>query len=539
MMRVANAMVKCLEKENISVVFGYPGAAICPFYNALHDADIQHILVRHEQHAAHAASGYARMSGKPAVCIATSGPGATNLITGIATAYADSVPLVAITGQVNVDQIGKDVFQEADVIGSTEPFVKHSYLVKDGKDIPRIMKEAFHIAGSGRPGPVLIDVPMDVQNQKIEFSYPKSVNIRSYKPSAKGHEGQIRRVADALEECQRPLLCAGGGVFTGTSRQLFLELAEKCDIPVITTMMGIGCIPSNHHLNLGMIGSHGVKLANHALHRADLLILVGARVGDRSVAAPGVLEKKMRVVHIDIDPAEIGKNVDTHIPVVGDAQIILQQIIDMMEETHHDDWVETLQKKRKEYCKDFMQTKGYINPKEFIQLLSQRAPQDSIAVADVGQNQIWSANNFQIQQGRFLTTGGMGTMGYSVPAALGAKLYEPDKTVLAICGDGSFQMNMMELGTICQHNICVKIIIMKNNFLGMVRELQTNLYDDRRQAVFLNGSPDFSMLAKAYGIPSQTISDIQDAEAAIDTLLHADSPYVLEVLVPPEETALQ
>ena len=318
-MKAAQAMIKCLELEGVKDLFGYPGAAICPFYDALAGSNIRHILVRQEQNAAHAASGYARATGKPAVCVATSGPGATNLITGIATAYADSIPMVAITGQVVSDLLGRDVFQEADITGAVEPFIKHSYLIKNASDIPRVFKEAFYIAGTGRPGPVLIDVPMDIQNEEIEFSYPETVSIRGYKPSVKGHPLQIKRVVSAVKEAKKPVICAGGGLFATDAREELARLAERCHIPVITTMMGIGAIPSAHPLHYGMLGTHGRRVANTAVNESDLLILIGARVGDRAVTTPGVLQKRTKIIHIDIDPAEIGKNMDAQIPLVGDA----------------------------------------------------------------------------------------------------------------------------------------------------------------------------------------------------------------------------
>ena len=538
MISAAMAMVKCLEKEGIKTVFGYPGAAICPFYDALTTSNIRHILVRQEQNGGHAANGYARISGKPAVCIATSGPGATNLITAIATAYMDSIPMVVITGQVNSDLLGRDVFQEADITGSAEPFVKHSYLVKNADDIPRIFKEAFYIAGSGRPGPVLIDIPMDVQKMEIDFEYPKSVDIRSYKPSSKGHPVQIKKVVAAVSEAEKPLICIGGGVFASHAEHKLLSFAEKCDIPMVSTMMGISAVPARHPLYFGMIGMHGKKVANTALLGADLLILIGARVGDRAVSTPGILEKRTKIIHIDIDPAEIGKNMEATIPLVGDADLILQQILDKVTPNKHTEWVEYLTETKSAVTADFAERKATVNPKAFMNLLSDKLPQDAVLVADVGQNQIWSANFFSVEHGRFLTSGGMGTMGYSVPAAMGAKLAAPDKEVVAVCGDGSFQMQFMELATLCQHDIPVKIIVMTNGRLGMVRELQTKGYQDNQTAVFLDGSPDFVTLASAYGIPAKSISSLSQADAAIDEMLACRTPYLLECIVDPDESSL-
>ncbi|MGL5512148.1 MAG: thiamine pyrophosphate-binding protein, partial [Sporomusa sp.] len=339
---------KCLEKEGVEVVFGYPGAAICPFYDALASSDIRHILVRQEQNAGHAANGYSRMTGKTGVCIATSGPGATNLLTGIATAYADSIPFVAITGQVSTDLLGRDVFQEVDITGAAEPFVKHSYLVKDAAQLPRIFKEAFHIASTGRPGPVLIDVPVDIQRKEIEFKYPAQVDIRGYKPSVKGHIGQIKKVAEAIAEAKKPLICCGGGVIAAGATQEFRKFVEKCDIPVVTTMMGIGVLPSEHPLYFGMLGMHGVRVANKAILNADLLILLGARVSDRAVATPNVLEKRTKIIHVDVDPAEIGKNVGVSIPVVGDAKAVLNQLDEAVQPIKHIDWIKELERTRQE-----------------------------------------------------------------------------------------------------------------------------------------------------------------------------------------------
>ena len=538
MISAAQAMVKCLEKEGIRTVFGYPGAAICPFYDALLDSGIRHILVRQEQNGGHAANGYARITNKPAVCIATSGPGATNLITAIATAYMDSIPMIAITGQVSSDLLGRDVFQEADITGSAEPFVKHSYLVKNAADIPRVFKEAFFIAGTGRPGPVLIDIPVDIQNTLIEFDYPKTVAIRSYKPSTKGHPVQIKKVVAAIAEAEKPLICAGGGVFAAQAGETLTALAEKCNIPIVSTLMGISSISAKHPLYFGMIGMHGKKAANSALLNADLLILIGARVGDRAVATPGILEKRTKIIHIDIDPAEIGKNMEAAIPLVGDADMILKQICEKVSEAEHSDWIQELRQMQAATVSDLAERGHTVNPKAFMETLYRLLADDAVVVADVGQNQIWSANGFAVSQGRFLTSGGMGTMGYAVPAAMGAKLAAPKRQVVAICGDGAFQMQMMELATLCQHDIPVKVIVMKNNRLGMVRELQTKGYHDRQIAVDIDKSPDFVKLAGAYGIPACSVSSLQEAEHAIQEMLGSDSPYLLECIVSPDESTL-
>lgn len=537
LIETAEAMVKCLEHENISVVFGYPGAAICPFYDYLYKSSIKHILVRQEQNGGHAANGYARITGKPAVCIATSGPGATNLITAIATAYADSVPLVIITGQVSTDQIGRDVFQEADITGSAEPFVKHSFLVKEAEKLPEIFRLAFHIAGTGRKGPVLIDVPFDIQKTMIDFEYPEKVEIMSYKPTTKGNYIQIKKVAQAIENSEKPLICAGGGIFSSDACNELRDFAESLDIPIVTTMMGIGAVKSDCRLNFGMIGMHGIPAANRAVLDCDLLILIGARVGDRAVASPSFLAETTKIIHMDIDPAEIGKNIETDIPLVGDAKTILKQLSEIIEPIKHTEWLNELSSRIKE--PEFKKSpEGYINPKEFIYKLSEKAPGNTIISADVGQNQIWTANYFRVKDGRFITSGGMGTMGYSIPAAIGAKLASPDSQVIAVCGDGSLQMQSMELATIMQNNIPVKIIVMTNKRLGMVREVQTKLYENHQIAVDLSGSPDFIKLAEAYSIPAVRINNPDETGEAIDRMLSAKTPFFIECMVSPEESTL-
>lgn len=539
-MKAAQAMVECLKAEGISTVYGYPGAAICPFYDALLSAkdDITHVLVRHEANGGHAANGFARISGKPAVCIATSGPGAVNLLTAIATAYADSIPLICITGQVNTDQIGSDAFQEADITGSAEPLVKHSYLIKNAEDLPRAFKEAFFIAGTGRPGPVLLDVPMDVQNTVIDFKYPASVDIRSYKPTTKGNNLQIKRVLDALKKAKKPLICIGGGVFNSNAQEEINKLAHIMNIPVITTMMGISVFSDDDPLFFGMLGMHGVKSANYAVNECDVLFLVGARVGDRSVRTPLALEKNTKILHIDIDPAEIGKNIGADLPLVGDAKTVLSQMLEKAEPMEHEEWLAQLDACRTE--RKFAEpVKGTVNPREFILKLSKAMPQDTVVVADVGQNQIWTATGYHIGKGgRFMTSGGMGTMGYSLPAAIGAKMAAPERTVIAVCGDGSFQMAMAELATAVQHGVNVKVVIMTNGSLGMVRELQQNFYDGRETAVALDGSPDFIKIAEAYGIKAMRVTDDASAEEAICLLSKNDGITLVEVKVDPKASTL-
>lgn len=539
-MTVARAMTECLKAEGITELFGYPGAAICPFYDELYKTDIRHILVRHEVNAGHAASGYARITGKPAVCVATSGPGALNLITAIATAYMDSVPMVIITGQVNSEQIGRDVFQEADITGSAEPFVKHSYLLKKPEDTAEVFKRAFYIAGTGRRGPVLIDVPFDVQQAEIDFEYPETVDIRSYRPSTRGNGFQIKRAITAMKEAEKPLICAGGGLFTGNGVELMRRLAEKTDIPVVSTMMGLGAMPSDSPLYYGMLGMHGKKAANAAVNSCDTLFLLGARVGDRAIAA---MEQRhdFTVVHIDIDPAEIGKNIEANIPIVGDITLVLEQLLEQVdafdEPLEHKDWRERLDGFRSETAPEPVES-GYVNPKWFIRTLDEYLPERSVVVADVGQNQIWTAANISLKQGRFLTSGGMGTMGYSLPAAIGAKCADKDAEVIAVCGDGSFQMQLPELATAIQHGVNVKVIVMRNRYLGMVREVQERTYGNRLVGVSLDGSPDFCKIAEAYGIGNMLADSEESAVEGIKRLISSDKPFLLEVAVPELEKTI-
>ncbi|MBQ3093685.1 MAG: biosynthetic-type acetolactate synthase large subunit [Clostridia bacterium] len=533
-MNGAEAMVRCLEREKVHTIFGYPGAAICPFYDALIGSKVHHVLVRTEQNAAHAASGYARTTGKVGVCVATSGPGATNLLTGIASAYMDSIPLVVITGQVKSDLIGRDVFQEADITGAAEPFTKHSYLVNKAADLPRIFKEAFYIAAAGRPGPVLIDIPVDIQLHNVpSFDYDTAPDIVGYKPSTQGHPLQIKKAADALRSAKRPVLCAGGGVFSAGAQKELAALVEKVQLPTVCTMMGVGVLPTAHPLNLGMLGSHGCIPANKAIRDADLVIMAGARVGDRAVASPGQVASRAKIIHIDIDPAEIGKNMAAHIPIVGDLKQVLAALVEKANATAPAEWVNVVTDRKKRYAaKSIEPLQNYVEPKTFLRAFTSRLEEDAVVCADVGQNQIWCANNVQIRDGRLFTSGGMGTMGYSIPCALGVKCADPKRRVVAVCGDGSFQMSMMELATICQEQKGVKIVVMRNGRLGMVRELQANLYNAAYSGVMLDGSPDFVKIAAAYGIRAKTVSNNEDALKAVDEMLSDDEPYLLECVVP-------
>lgn len=472
------------------------------------------------------------------VCVATSGPGALNLITGIATAYMDSIPMVAITGQVRSDVLGRDVFQEADITGACESFVKHSYLVKNTEDLPRIFKEAFHIAATGRPGPVLIDVPVDVQENMIEnFEYPEKVNIIGYKPSVHGHPMQIKRAMEMIAQSKRPVICAGGGVLTSGAKPKLREFSKRTNIPVVSTMMGIGVMPSNDPLYVGMIGSHGTKAANKTIHEADLVILCGARVGDRAVASPEQVVEHANVIHIDIDPAEIGKNMKTTIPIVGDIKNVLYQMLKSIDYSAPDEWLNDIRSWQENYRRIPEKFEGFVEPKTFISKLSSMMHSKSILIADVGQNQIWCANNFQVSDGRFFTSGGMGTMGYSVPAAVGAKFARPNRNVVAVCGDGAFQMSLNELATIAQNHLNVKIIVMENNVLGMVHELQDMHYGSRYAITELSNVPDFRQLAAAYGIDSACACSNEEAEQYAKQMLKSSKPFILICKIHPKTSS--
>ena len=533
----ADAIIKCLEAEGVTTVFGYPGVAICPFFNSILDSEIRTILIRTEQNAAHAASGMARMTGKPGVCAVTSGPGATNVITGIATAFADSIPLICITGQVNSELLGSDVFQEADITGAVESFVKYSYLIKDANEIPRVFKEAFYIANSGRKGPVLIDIPIDIQNAAIsKFRYPEEVSLRTYKPTVKGHAVQIKKVIRELERAKKPIICAGGGVLLSEAEEELRSFAEQHRIPVVSTMMGIGVMPTEHPLYYGMVGNNGKPYANRAMNESDLLIMVGARVADRAVSQPDLITRDKVLVHIDVDPAEIGKNAGPTIPLVGDAKTIFRDLLSEAFTTNCEEWLRTLDSYREGMVTKRHPDPAYVDPAEFISRLSDRMADNAVYVADVGQNQIWSCGYTKVKNGKFLTSGGMGTMGYSIPAAMGAKTAAMDRQVIAVCGDGSFQMSMMELATLQQHSIPVKIIVLRNNYLGMVREYQHFTYKDHYSVVDLTGSPDLQKIAEAYGIEFLRLENMECCDEVIGEFLKGDRSVLLECLIDPMDT---
>ncbi len=534
----AQMVVKTMEENGVKIVFGYPGAANCPIIDKLSFSSIKHILTRNEQGAAHMASGYSRVTKEVGVCTATSGPGATNLITGIATAYMDSIPMVALTGQVGTKLIGKDAFQEVDITGATLPVTKHSYLVSDGLEIPRVINEAFYIAKTGRPGPVLIDFPMDIL--KAEFDYPEEceeINIRGYKPIGKANETQVKKVSEAIKNAKCPVILAGGGIVHSDAVEEFRKLVAKTNIPVVSTMMAIGAIPSDDKNYFGMIGSHGAKRSNLVLNKADLVIVMGSRLGDRSVAHANGFANNKTIVHIDIDPAEIGKNVQPDIPIVGDIKDVISQLLPLVKNYNTPkEWTDKVNQIRNDYPSPInTEDCGTVNPKYFMQKLAECTKSDIYVSTEVGQNQIWAANYFNYTDPRsLLTSGGFGTMGYGLPAAIGAASIAK-KDVVAIMGDGSFQMDLPELGTMCQWDIPVKMVVFKNNRLGMVHEHQYLLYNSNYQAVYLDGSPDFNKLAEAYGIKNGYISENSEIEKGIEQMMSAKGSYLLVVNVSPYE----
>lgn len=530
----SDAIIKCLENEGVKYVFGYPGVAICPFYNSILKSDIKTVLIRTEQNAAHAASGLARVSGQVGVCAVTSGPGATNVITGIATAFADSIPLVVITGQVDSSLLGSDVFQEADITGAVESFVKYSYLVRNVNDIPRIFKEAFYIASSGRKGPVLIDIPFDIQNDTIKnFVYPETVSMRTYKPTVKGNMAQIKKVTEKLSHASRPVICTGGGVILADASEELRKFAHNHGIPVVNTMMGIGVMPTDDPLYFGMVGNNGKAYANRAMNEADMIVMVGARVADRAISQPDLVMENKTLIHIDVDTAEIGKNAAASIPLVGDAKYIFEDLNNIEFKADYSDWVKQLEEYRQTMVKKRQVNPDFVDPAEFIRSLSERMDDNAIYVADVGQNQIWSCGYYSVKNGKFLTSGGMGTMGYSIPAAMGAKIASPQKQVVAVCGDGSFQMSMMELATMKQHGVSVKIVVLKNNYLGMVRQYQHFAYADNYSVVSLDGSPDLSILSKAFGIKYLSLENMKNCDKVIEEFLEKDESVILECMIDP------
>ena len=533
----AQILMEGLAREGVERVFGYAGATICPIADALReDPNIDYTLVRTEQNAGHMASGYARVTGKTGVCIVTSGPGATNLITGVATAYMDSIPLVAITGQVPSNLLGRDIFQEVDITGAVTPFTKHCYLVKDAAQLPVVLKEAFHIASTGRPGPVLIDIPVDVQEQLVpDVVFPEEVRIRGYNPSVRGNDKQISNVAAAIGVAQRPVICAGGGVFLAHAEEELRQFAEYTGIPVVTTMMGLSLLPTEHPLNMGMIGAHGNNTANKALVKSDLLIMIGTRVADRAIVSPDEIQKRMANIHIDVDPAEIGKNMQSTLPLVGNAKVILQQLMERGARAECGAWREMLQElRRTNLGRGYPAKDGYVFPGRLLRLLGERLKEDAAVCVDVGQNQIWACKHLRLNGARFLTSGGLGTMGYAIPCAVGVKTAQRSRQVVAVCGDGSFQMSMNELAAVKAGGFDLKIVLFRNGVLGLVNQIQGKEPYHGPFGVRLEGDPDFAAIASAYGVPSMTLRDEAKVEETLDRFLAKEGPCLLIAEVSPE-----
>ncbi|MCR5846730.1 MAG: biosynthetic-type acetolactate synthase large subunit [Lachnospiraceae bacterium] len=531
-MNGALLLVKSLEKENVSVLFGYPGISICPLFDKLTESSIHSVLVRHEVNAAHEANGYYRSSGKVGVCVSSSGPGATNLITGIATAFADSIPMVVITGQVKSEHIGSDLFQEADIVGACESFVKYSYLVKDASLIPKTVKEAFYIASTGRKGPVLIDIPVDVlRDEGYEFNYPDEVKLRTYKPTLKGHSVQIKKIINELSKASKPIIMVGGGVKLSDSIEEVLQFAKKHNIPFVSTMMGIGIGRDDNPLYIGMVGNNGSKFANKAINEADCLIVAGARVADRAVKQPDLITKDKTLIHIDVDPAEIGKNAGPNIPVVGDLKEVFIELNKFEEQFDFSDWVNRINtyKMTREGLRE--STNLYVDPKEFVYSLTGRLKEESLIVTDVGQNQIYACSNFISLGAGFITSGGFGCMGFSVPAAIGAKIGNPEKRIISLNGDGAFQMSMAELSTLKQENVDIKIVIFNNKSLGMIKEYQHLKYNNNYTFNELNGYPHFDCIAKAYDIDYRECHSNNEMEDCINWLLSTKDTCILELNV--------
>ena len=530
-------LIDALKKEDVEYIFGLPGGVIIPLFDTLFDeSEIKFILTRHEQAAGHAADGYARATGKVGVCIVTSGPGATNLTTAIATAYMDSIPMVAITGQVKTHLIGSDAFQEADVTGITRPISKHNYLVKDIKELGRVVKEAFHIASTGRPGPVVIDLPVDVTTDTWDGDTPDTVNLPGYKPSFEGNIRQIKLAADAINKSKRPVIYAGGGVISSNSSEQLIELAEKANLPVNTTLLALGVFPENSEKALGMLGMHGTVPANYAVHESDLLIAIGARFDDRITGKIDEFASKAQIIHIDIDPTSISKNIKVHIPVVGDAKNILTELIKHVSHVERQEWFEKIADWKKKYPSLYDNTSDVVKPQYVVEQICEATKGEAIVTTEVGQNQMWAAQYYTYTNPRsFLSSGGLGTMGFGFPAAIGAQLGCPDKTVVAIAGDGSFQMNIQELSTAVKYKLPVKVAILNNGYLGMVRQWQELFYDKRYAHTLLDGNPDFVQVAKAYGADGFLVTDKKDVRPIIEKAISINGPVVIDFRVDPEE----
>ena len=536
----ARLLIEALADEGVEVIFGYPGAATIPIHDVLMEGKIKHVLTRHEQGAAHAADGYARSTGKVGVCLATSGPGALNLVTGIATAYMDSVPMVAITGQVATTKLGTDAFQESDTTGVTEPIVKHNYLIKDVKEIATVVREAFHIASTGRPGPVVIDLPIDLSFAEVEYDRPEEIGLRSYRPDALGHPDDIKKVAALIDSAKRPLICAGGGVIASDASQELRRLMEKAAIPVVYTLMGKGAFPDDNPLNLGMLGMHGSAYANYAAKGCDLLIAVGMRFSDRVTGKTSAFAPNADIVHIDIDPAEIGKIIRAAVPIIGDAKSVLFALGQSVKNAEHDEWLSQLKHWRETHQIQQTSDDGRIMPKEIFDAINEVTGSDAIIATDVGQHQMWAAQFCNIKRPRqFLSSGGLGTMGFGLPAAIGAQMACPDQTVFVICGDGSIMMNIQEIMTAVEQRLPVKIALFNNGYLGMVRQWQQIFYNRRYASTDISAQPDFVKLAEAFGAAGFRVKTQDEIRSTLKAALEInDRPCIIDFQIAREACVL-
>ena len=543
MIKGARILLECLSRLGIKEIFGYPGGAVIPIYDELYSfKDIKHYFARHEQGAVHEADGYARSTGKVGVCLATSGPGATNLVTGIMTAHMDSIPLLAITGQVTSTLLGKDAFQESDIVGITVPITKNNYLVQDIRELPRILKEAYYIASTGRPGPVLVDIPRDIQLEEIPYDefkklYEQEFELEGYNPVYEGHKGQIKTAIKMIKDSKKPLIIAGAGILKGHAYDELKEFVDKTNIPVAMTLLGLGSFPANHELALGMIGMHGTTYANYAANEADLVIAAGMRFDDRVTGNPQKFLPNAKIIHIDIDPAEIGKNKLIDVPIVGDVKNVLAELNHKIPKLSHTKWLDEVAKLKKKYSLTFRKTEeDILIPQEILFEINKLTKGEVIVATDVGQHQMWSAQFIKFNNPySILTSGGAGTMGFGLPAAIGAQVANPDKKVLAIVGDGGFQMTFQELMMVKEYNLPVKIFIINNSYLGMVRQWQELFNDRRYSSVDLSYNPDFIKIGEAYGIKSIQLKTKKDLKKHLKKILESDEAVLVECIVEKEE----
>ena len=543
MIKGARILLECLSRLGINEIFGYPGGAVIPIYDELYNfKEIKHYFARHEQGAVHEADGYARSTGKVGACLATSGPGATNLVTGIMTAHMDSIPLLVITGQVSSSLLGKDAFQESDIVGITVPITKNNYLVQDIKDLPRILKEAYYIASTGRPGPVLVDIPRDIQLQEIPYDefnkiYENDFTLEGYNPVYEGHKGQIKMAIKMIKDSKKPLIIAGAGILKAHAYEELKEFVEKTNIPVAMTLLGLGSFPGNHELALGMIGMHGTTYANYAANEADLIIAAGMRFDDRVTGNPQKFLPNAKIIHIDIDPAEIGKNKLIDVPIVGDLKNVLADLNEKVPKASHDEWLKQIKKWKKEYSLIYRKTEDDILiPQEILSEIDKITKGNVIVATDVGQHQMWAAQFLTFNNPySILTSGGAGTMGFGLPAAIGAQVANPNKKVLAVVGDGGFQMTFQELMLIKEYNLPVKIFIINNSYLGMVRQWQELFHEKRYSSVDLSYNPDFIKIGEAYGIKSIQLTNKKDLKKHLKKILESDEAVLVECIVEKEE----